>query len=40
MDFRAPLEGYESLLANGKAKRLLGQQPHYRWQDEVKGSRG
>ncbi len=34
-DIRAPLEGFETLLDNGKAKRLLGWQPQYRWRDEV-----
>lgn len=35
-DFREPLEGYESLLSNKKAKALLGWQPVYKWREEVK----
>ncbi|QAY65285.1 NAD-dependent epimerase/dehydratase family protein [Paenibacillus protaetiae] len=35
-DFRAPLEGFESLLSNEKAKRLLGWQPKYNWREQVK----
>ncbi|MEC0373591.1 NAD-dependent epimerase/dehydratase family protein [Paenibacillus chibensis] len=35
-DFRAPLEGYESLFSNEKAKRLLGWQPKHRWREQVK----
>ncbi|MFB9275177.1 NAD-dependent epimerase/dehydratase family protein [Cohnella cellulosilytica] len=34
-DIRAPLEGFETLFDNGKAKRLLGWQPQHRWRDEV-----
>lgn len=35
-DFRMPLEGYETLLSNEKAKRLLGWNPVHRWRDCVK----
>lgn len=35
-DFREPINAYESLLSNRKAKELLGWQPAYRWRDEVK----
>ncbi|MFR9711938.1 NAD-dependent epimerase/dehydratase family protein [Paenibacillus sp. MB22_1] len=35
-DFRAPLEGHETLLSNEKAKQLLGWQPVHFWRDEVK----
>ncbi|MBW7455844.1 NAD-dependent epimerase/dehydratase family protein [Paenibacillus sepulcri] len=35
-DFRQPLAGYESLLSNEKAKRLLGWQPKHVWRDYVK----
>ncbi|GMA58290.1 hypothetical protein GCM10025858_27930 [Alicyclobacillus sacchari] len=35
-DIRADLDGYETLLANRKAKELLGWQPVYHWRDEVK----
>lgn len=34
-DFRAPLEGYETLLSNELAKRLLGWQPVHHWRDYV-----
>lgn len=34
-DFRAPLEGYETLLSNKKAKELLDWQPVHRWRDHV-----
>jgi nucleoside-diphosphate-sugar epimerase len=34
-DFRAPLEGYESLLSNALAKERLGWSPQYRWRDLV-----
>ncbi|HEX7064974.1 MAG TPA: NAD(P)-dependent oxidoreductase [Bacillales bacterium] len=34
-DFRAPLQGYETLLSNEKAKKLLGWQPVHRWRDHV-----
>ena len=35
-DFRQPLDGYETLLSNEKAKRLLGWQPKHQWRDYVK----
>jgi nucleoside-diphosphate-sugar epimerase len=35
-DFRAPLEGYETLLSNEKAKKLLNWKPVHRWRDYVK----
>ncbi|MED5019188.1 NAD(P)-dependent oxidoreductase [Paenibacillus chibensis] len=35
-DFRAPLEGHETLFSNEKAKRLLGWQPKHRWREQVK----
>ncbi|WP_168121194.1 NAD(P)-dependent oxidoreductase [Paenibacillus sp. HB172176] len=34
-DFRAPLGGFESLLSNEKAKKLLGWQPKHAWRDYV-----
>ncbi|MFS0724622.1 NAD-dependent epimerase/dehydratase family protein [Paenibacillus sp. 1P07SE] len=34
-DFRAPLEGHESLLSNAKAKELLGWQPVHAWRNYV-----
>lgn len=34
-DFREPVSGYETLLSNQKAKRILGWQPIYNWRDEV-----
>ncbi|WP_067932361.1 NAD-dependent epimerase/dehydratase family protein [Alicyclobacillus kakegawensis] len=34
-DFRAPLEGYETLLDNRRAKQVLGWQPVHRWRDYV-----
>ncbi|MCJ8014658.1 NAD(P)-dependent oxidoreductase [Paenibacillus sp. KQZ6P-2] len=34
-DFRAVLEGHESLLNSEKAKRLLGWQPKHQWRKEV-----
>lgn len=34
-DIREPLEGYETLFNNAKAKQLLGWQPKYRWRDQV-----
>lgn len=35
-DIRAPLSGYETLLSNAKAKKLLGWQPKHSWRDYVK----
>jgi len=35
-DIRTPLEGYETLFSNEKAKRLLGWQPKYQWREQVK----
>ncbi len=35
-DFRKPLEGYETLLSNEKAKRLLGWRPVHIWRNYVK----
>ncbi|MCZ8512173.1 hypothetical protein O9H85_06975 [Paenibacillus filicis] len=34
-DFRAPLDGYETLLSNDKAKKLLNWQPFHSWRDNV-----
>ncbi|NWL86660.1 nucleoside-diphosphate-sugar epimerase [Paenibacillus sp. 79R4] len=34
-DFRAPLEDYETLFSNERAKRLLGWQPQHQWRHEV-----
>ncbi|MCL6633701.1 MAG: NAD(P)-dependent oxidoreductase [Alicyclobacillus herbarius] len=34
-DFRAPLDGYETLLDNRRAKQLLGWQPVHRWRTYV-----
>lgn len=34
-DFREPLENYETLLSNKKAKELLGWQPVHNWRDYV-----
>lgn len=35
-DIRTPLEGYETLFSNEKAKRLLGWQPKYQWREQVR----
>lgn len=35
-DFRAPLEGFESLLSNHKAKQVLQWQPQHSWRQYVK----
>lgn len=35
-DFRAPLEGYGTLLSNEKAKKLLNWKPVHKWRDYVK----
>jgi nucleoside-diphosphate-sugar epimerase len=35
-DFKEPLDGYESLLSNEKAKKLLNWQPKHAWRDYVK----
>lgn len=35
-DFRAPLDGYETLLSNEKAKKLLNWQPIHMWRNYVK----
>ncbi len=37
-DFREPLEGYETLLSNKKAKEVLGWQPVHNWRDYVKAN--
>lgn len=34
-DFRAPMNGYETLLNNEKAKRLLGWQPKFKWREQL-----
>ncbi|PLT48107.1 UDP-glucose 4-epimerase [Paenibacillus pasadenensis] len=34
-DYRAPLEGHESLLSSEKAMRLLGWQPKRRWREQL-----
>ncbi|NMO95079.1 NAD-dependent epimerase/dehydratase family protein [Paenibacillus lemnae] len=34
-DLRGPMEGYETLLSNAKAKQLLGWQPKYRWREQI-----
>ncbi|GGE52904.1 nucleoside-diphosphate-sugar epimerase [Pullulanibacillus camelliae] len=34
-DFREPLEGYETLLSNKKAKSVLNWQPVHQWRDHV-----
>ncbi|MFB3164939.1 NAD(P)-dependent oxidoreductase [Neobacillus sp. 179-J 1A1 HS] len=34
-DFREPIDGYQSLLSNKKAKQLLGWSPKYKWREEV-----
>ncbi len=34
-DFREPLDGYETLLSNRRAKKLLGWKPKYNWRDIV-----
>ncbi len=36
-DFREPLEGFETLLSNKKAKEVLGWQPAHFWRNEVEG---
>ncbi|QGH36502.1 NAD-dependent epimerase/dehydratase family protein [Gracilibacillus salitolerans] len=35
-DFREPVEGFETLLSNKKAKEVLGWQPVHDWRDYVK----
>jgi nucleoside-diphosphate-sugar epimerase len=34
-DIRASLDGYETLLSNDEAKRLLNWQPVYKWRDQL-----
>jgi nucleoside-diphosphate-sugar epimerase len=34
-DIRVPLDSYETLFSNKRAKRLLGWQPRHRWRDYV-----
>jgi Nucleoside-diphosphate-sugar epimerases len=34
-DIRCPVDGYQTLLSNEKAKRLLGWQPVHKWRDNV-----
>ncbi|MBO9596607.1 MAG: NAD(P)-dependent oxidoreductase [Cohnella sp.] len=34
-DFRAPLEGHEALLNSGKAMKLLGWKPKYKWREQL-----
>ncbi|MFB5190199.1 NAD-dependent epimerase/dehydratase family protein [Alicyclobacillus fastidiosus] len=34
-DFREPLDGFETLLSNRKAKEVLGWEPVHRWRDYV-----
>jgi nucleoside-diphosphate-sugar epimerase len=34
-NFREPIDGYQSLLSNKKAKQLLGWAPKYKWREEV-----
>jgi nucleoside-diphosphate-sugar epimerase len=36
-DFRTPLTGFETLLSNAKAKKLLGWKPKHMWRNYVKG---
>lgn len=36
-DFRAPLDGYQALFSNEKAKKLLGWKPVHFWRDIVPG---
>jgi nucleoside-diphosphate-sugar epimerase len=36
-DFRAPLDGYQALFSNAKAKKLLGWKPVHFWRDIVPG---
>ncbi|WP_058308843.1 NAD-dependent epimerase/dehydratase family protein [Gracilibacillus massiliensis] len=36
VDIREPIDGYETLLSNKKAKELLGWQPVHNWRDYVK----
>lgn len=38
-EIRKPLEGYETLLSNEKAKKLLNWQPTHRWRDYVEVER-
>jgi nucleoside-diphosphate-sugar epimerase len=38
-DIRAPIDGYQTLYSNAKAKKVLGWQPVHRWRDNVKGGR-
>jgi nucleoside-diphosphate-sugar epimerase len=35
-DIRAPIDQYQTLLSNARAKKLLGWQPVHRWRDNVK----
>ncbi|WP_274651304.1 NAD-dependent epimerase/dehydratase family protein [Paenibacillus humicola] len=35
-DFRAPLDGFETILSNARAKKLLGWQPKHAWRSYVK----
>ncbi|GAE92219.1 UDP-glucose 4-epimerase [Gracilibacillus boraciitolerans JCM 21714] len=35
VDFREPIQGYETLLSNKKAKEVLGWQPVHNWRDYV-----
>ncbi|MFC5647907.1 NAD-dependent epimerase/dehydratase family protein [Paenibacillus solisilvae] len=36
VDFKTPLDGYETLLSSEKAKKLLNWQPKHKWRDYVK----
>lgn len=36
-DIRSPLDQYEGLMSNQKAKKLLGWKPQYRWRDLLNG---
>ena len=34
-DFRGPIDGYQTLLSNERAKQVLGWEPKYRWRDQM-----
>jgi len=34
-DIRGPIDGYQTLLSNERAKRVLGWQPTHRWRDQM-----
>jgi len=34
-DIRSPIDGYQTLLSNEKAKKVLGWQPVHHWRDNL-----